>query len=100
MEPGVVHLLKRHGSVRVLVDAVREQRDAVSVYIQDQVAAVLANVAANAETREEVVARGGLPVLLRFLRTQVPARPQRPEDYAQMAATERVQQKSAIALSR
>lgn len=65
-----------------------------------QVAAVLANMAANVECRNEVVRHGGLGVLLRFLKSSAPPSPQRPEDYAQMAATERVQQKSAIAISR
>lgn len=99
MEPSVVHLIQKHNSVKVLVDAVREQK-AISIYIQDQVAAVLANMAANVDSREEVVKHGGLPILLRFIHAEPPTRPQRPEDFAQMAATERVQQKSAIALSR
>jgi hypothetical protein len=71
-----------------------------------QVAAVLANMAANADCRSEVVRHGGLPILLQFLRSPVPATQAkskaewRPEDFAQMAATERVLQKSAIAISR
>ena len=64
-------------------------------------AAVLANMAANAQCRSDVVENGGLPLLLRFLEAKAPTEPKaRPEDFAQMAATERVQQKSAIALSR
>jgi hypothetical protein len=71
-----------------------------------QVAAVLANMAANSECRGEVVRHGGLPILLQFLRSPVPSTHSknkaewRPEDFAQMAATERVLQKSAIAISR
>ncbi len=65
-----------------------------------QVAAVLANMAANESCRQDVIRHGGLPVLLRFLQAQPPDRPAKPEDFAQMSATERVLQKSAIALSR
>lgn len=74
----------------------------VSIYIQDQVAAVLANMAANVECRSEVVKHGGLPLLLQFLMAQPPTglNDLKPEDAAQMAATERVLQKSAIAISR
>ncbi len=36
MEPEVTGLMRRHGTVRVLVGAVRQQ-EAVSIYIQDQV---------------------------------------------------------------
>ena len=67
-------------------------------------AAVLANMAASPDCRGEVVRHGGLPVLLRFLnaRPQVegPNRSQASDGHAQRAATERVQQKSAIAISR
>ena len=58
-------------------------------------------MAASADCRLEVTRHGGLPILLRFLEAEAPqARPDRPEDLAQMAATERVQQQSAIAISR
>ena len=36
MEPSVVALMRRHGTVKVLVAAIRVQRS-VSIYIQDQV---------------------------------------------------------------
>ena len=87
-------------------------------------AAVLANMAASADCREEVTRNGGIKVLLHFLdathhvgsnghhahaqqqgsdhsqNNQNDNNNRRPEDFAQMAATERVLQKSAIALSR
>ena len=99
-------------------------------YVSTQVAAVLANMAASADCREEVTRNGGIKVLLQFLdATHSHSRAaggdsgglahaqqqgggggpddhsqnqkdRRPEDFAQMAATERVLQKSAIALSR
>ena len=125
MEATVVPLLKTYNTAKILVHAVNQQQMSssvqtsggssstfkspstkakplsVSIYIQDQVAAVLANMAANADCRTEVVKHGGLPILLQFLMAQVPnSNDLKPEDYAQMAATERVLQKSAIAISR
>ena len=53
-----------------------------------------------------MVKHGGLPLLLQFLlaepvpQTTAPSSDLKAEDYAQMAATERVLQKSAIAISR
>ncbi len=98
MEPGVVALMKKHHSVKVLLSAVRHSLP--SIYIQDQVATVLANMAATAECRGEVVKHGGLAVLLKFLSSAKAVDVESKTDYALMAATERVQQKSAIALSR
>ena len=124
MEATVVPLLKTYNTAKILVHAVNQQQMSasaltsggcstfkgpstkakplsVSIYIQDQVAAVLANMAANTDCRTEVVKHGGLPILLQFLMAQVPnSNDLKPEDYAQMAATERVLQKSAIAISR
>ena len=81
-------------------------------------------MAANEDTRHEVVDHNGLPVLLKFLQcatpitrnSQIPKNeqtegldtnkndvclnPSRPEDFAQISAAERVLQKSAIAISR
>ena len=89
-----------------------------------QVAAVLANMAANEDTRHDVVDQSGLSVLLKFLQCATPlttrienmnsdgaegrtsqqrgglSNPTRPEDFAQYSAAERVLQKSAIAISR
>ncbi|KAG0717674.1 Protein inscuteable [Chionoecetes opilio] len=60
------------------------------------IATVLANVAGSKETAEEVVAGGGVAVLLALLNTSSAPTHRLPE----IATTERVQQKSAIALSR
>ena len=119
MEASVVPLLKNFNTAKVLVSAINKQQGhtpklrniqqrplSVSIYIQDQVAAVLANMAANVDCRAEVVKHGGLPLLLQFLLAEptLPASATstdlKAEDYAQMAATERVLQKSAIAISR
>ena len=111
----MVPLLKNFSTAKILVAAINKQQGSsklnanllkkkplsVSIYIQDQVAAVLANMAAHAECRTEVVKYGGLPLLLQFLLAEAPVLTEpKPEEYAQMAATERVLQKSAIAISR
>ena len=109
-------LLRNFSTAKVLVSAINKQQGptksriqqqrplSVSIYIQDQVAAVLANMAANVDCRGEVVKHGGLPLLLQFLLADAPvpatSTDLKAEDYAQMAATERVLQKSAIAISR
>ena len=115
MDSNVVPLLKNFSTAKILVAAINKQQGSsklnanllkkkplsVSIYIQDQVAAVLANMAAHAECRTEVVKYGGLPLLLQFLLAEAPVLTEpKPEEYAQMAATERVLQKSAIAISR
>ena len=122
MEASVVPLLRNFSTAKVLVSAINKQHGpttssrnspnsaqqqqrplAVSIYIQDQVAAVLANMAANVDCRAEVVKHGGLPLLLQFLlaeATTATSTDLKAEDYAQLAATERVLQKSAIAISR
>ena len=118
MDSNVVPLLKNFNTAKILVAAINKQQNSgdiknnlnllkkkiplsVSIYIQDQVAAVLANMAAHAECRTEVVKHGGLPLLLQFLLAEAPVLTEpKPEEYAQMAATERVLQKSAIAISR
>ena len=85
---------------------------------------MLANMAANEDTRHDVVDHSGLSVLLKFLLCATPltsrmasmnsentevhtterngglSSPTRPEDFAQYSAAERVLQKSAIAISR
>ena len=81
-------------------------------------------MAANEDTRHDVVDHSGLSVLLKFLQCATPltsrmanlnsegteghttkqngglSNPTRPEDFAQYSAAERVLQKSAIAISR
>jgi len=136
MEPSSVTLMKEFGTVSVLVSAVSSASVAgssassrtsstdtlsssigggsnnsnnskgASIYIQDQVAAVLANMAANSECRGDVVKHGGIPLLLKFLHCNAAAATDEQavvtssDEQAQQAATERVLQKSAIAISR
>ena len=66
-----------------------------SIYIQDQVATVLANMAARQDTRDLLLNYDLVHVLL-YLLSASPTNSQLPV----MAATQRVQQKAAIAIAR
>ena len=66
-----------------------------SIYIQDQVATVLANMAARQDTRDLLLNCDLVHVLL-YLLAASPTNSQLPV----MAATQRVQQKAAIAIAR
>ena len=66
-----------------------------SIYIQDQVATVLANMAARADTQESLLSCNIVSVLLHLLAANPGS-----EDLPVMAATQRVQQKAAIAIGR
>ncbi|XP_040568026.1 uncharacterized protein [Lepeophtheirus salmonis] len=100
MEPIVVNAMKSHLTSQVLLKWIQNSKKDVSIYIQDQVAAVLANMATNESCRNDLFIQGAIPILLSFLQASPPEQPCGSEDYAQMAATQRVQQKSAIAISR
>ncbi|XP_013771875.1 uncharacterized protein LOC106457037 isoform X2 [Limulus polyphemus] len=88
--------LRKYHSARVLVSACRHGDVCDSVFVKDQVATVMANMAASSNSREEVVNSGAVVLLLCFLQ----ARSSKFHSQAEIAACERVQQKSAIALSR
>ncbi|ROT70505.1 Inscuteable-like protein, partial [Penaeus vannamei] len=83
------------GTARVLLRAARGSL-AHSIFTKDQIATVLANLAGSRGAAEEVVAAGGVSVLLALLNT----RPAPSHRLPEVATAERVQQKSAIALSR
>ncbi|XP_076304456.1 uncharacterized protein LOC143222211 isoform X2 [Tachypleus tridentatus] len=88
--------LKKYHSAQVLVSACRHGDVCNSVFVKDQVATVMVNMAGSSNSREEVVNSGALILLLYFLQ----ARSSKFHSQAEIAACERVQQKSAIALSR
>lgn len=67
-----------------------------SVYIQDQVVTVLANLAKVPAARTQILGAGGVTALVRTLSTGCPD----PRDPALVAATERTVSKAAIALAR
>lgn len=88
--------LRQAGTTAVLIETCRDKSYTESVFIKDQVATVLANLVALSECRTSVLEAGGLVLLLCFLQV----RPSLVMRDAEVAACERVQQKSAIALSR
>lgn len=92
----VLPWMKENKVLETLVEACRNNPHASSLFIKDQVATVLANVAAKQEFREVVIRGGGLVLLLCFLQL----RPSVGHAAPQLAACERVQQKAAIALAR
>ena len=69
-----------------------------------QVVTILANMAANGNCRHEIQSLDGVGFLLSMLETEIPkpvmAMDQQQENTAEVLAAERVQKKSAIALSR
>ena len=91
-----VPLMAKHNTAQVLVDATAARKD-LSVFIQDQIATILANMAAVYSVRADLVTHGALLTLLTFLQLPCPSPLQRP---AQLTAKERVLKKSAIAISR
>ena len=66
-----------------------------SIYIQDQVATVLANMAARPDTQESLLSCNIVAVLLHLLAASPGS-----EELPILAATQRVQQKAAIAIGR
>lgn len=98
MAESAVTAMTRLGSAGVLINHPAAS-SAPSIYIQDQVAAVLANMASRPASRREVVASGGLQLLVGILASKGACVGGRQEG-AIAAATERVLQKTAIAIAR
>ncbi|GIX78700.1 protein inscuteable homolog [Caerostris extrusa] len=73
-----------------------KQGSRIVSFIKDQVATVLANMAAKEEYRDDLSSGGSLVLLLCFLQL----RPSSVHGTPQLAACERIQQKAAIALAR
>ncbi|XP_071526047.1 protein inscuteable homolog isoform X2 [Panulirus ornatus] len=95
LDGGCVGAMRAAGTARVLLRAARDNSN-ISIFTKDQIATVLANLAGSKEAAEEVVAGGGVAILLALLNT----RPAPSHRLPEVATAERVQQKSAIALSR
>ncbi|XP_063592257.1 protein inscuteable homolog [Penaeus indicus] len=95
LDSDFVNAMVAAGTARVLLRAARGSL-ALSIFTKDQIATVLANLAGSRGAAEEVVAAGGVSVLLALLNT----RPAPSHRLPEVATAERVQQKSAIALSR
>ena len=84
-----------HGTATVLMRAVQAS-PFTSLFAKDQVATVLANLAAREECRASILQQDGLGFLLSLLATSPGSSPTQ----AEAAAAERVLKKAAIALSR
>ncbi|KAL0272723.1 UNVERIFIED_CONTAM: hypothetical protein PYX00_005585 [Menopon gallinae] len=96
MEPRTVWPLVEYQTAKILLSAVRRQGPKVSVFIQEQAATVIANMASVPECRKHLAENRAVVALLCFLQIRHSPFQRVPE----IAAAERVQQKSAIALSR
>ncbi|XP_063860482.1 protein inscuteable homolog isoform X2 [Scylla paramamosain] len=95
LDGGCVEAMKAAGTASVLLRTAQDNPN-ISIFTKDQIATVLANLAGSREAAEEVVESGGVAVLLGLLNT----RPAPTHRLPEVATAERVQQKSAIALSR
>ncbi|XP_063860478.1 protein inscuteable homolog [Scylla paramamosain] len=95
LDDGCVEAMRAAGTASVLLRAAHDNPN-ISIFTKDQIATVLANLAGSREAAEEVVESGGVSVLLGLLNTGPAPTHRLPE----VATAERVQQKSAIALSR
>lgn len=96
MEPRTVWPLLEQGTAGKLLQAVKRRGPKVSVFLQEQAATLLANMAAVPESRPHLAEQRAVVALLCFLQIRHSPLQRAPE----IAAAERVQQKSAIALSR
>lgn len=96
LDPIAVAYLHKYGTTRNLIMACRHKSIAQSVFVKDQVATVLANVASEKACHRDVVECGGLTVLLSLLQL----RPNMLQKQVEVDICERIQQKSAIALAR
>lgn len=96
MEPRTVWPLLEQGTAGKLLQAVKRQGPKVSVFLQEQAATLIANMAAVPESRPHLAEQRAVVALLCFLQIRHSPLQRAPE----IAAAERVQQKSAIALSR
>jgi hypothetical protein len=97
MSPLAAAAMKRCGTPEALVKAVRRS-PLTTLFAKDQVVTVLANMAANANCRHDIEAIDGVGFLLSMLDTKMTHVQMGRQ--AEIAAAERVQKKSAIALSR
>lgn len=91
---GAVRLLQHNGSAGVLCAALSANSHC-SMFVKDQTATVLANMASIVECHADLLRGGALDTLLALLHVGVSG-----VDAATAAAAERVLQKTAIALSR
>ncbi|KAB7503669.1 Protein inscuteable-like protein, partial [Armadillidium nasatum] len=95
LDVSVIEALLSSSTHKVLLTAAKVEEN-LSVFTKDQIATILANMSSSSEATKEIVESGGIDVLLSLLMTG----PSASVRIAEVSATERIQQKSAIALSR
>ena len=95
MSPLSSAAMKRCGTPEALVKAIRRS-PLTTLFAKDQVVTVLANMAANSNCRHDIEEMNGVGFLLSMLETKSGCL----SSQAEVSAAERVQKKSAIALSR
>ncbi|XP_039295367.1 uncharacterized protein LOC111052039 [Nilaparvata lugens] len=96
LEPQSIWTMMANSTVGTLLLAIRRQGPYASVFLREQAAGLLANMAAVAEARTHLTEHRAVVALLCFL--QVRHSPL--QHAAEISAAERLQHKSAIALSR
>merc|ERR1712130_303970 len=94
LSPLILTAMSQQGTVSTLLQYL-SRNVSPSIYIQDQVATVLANMAARHDTQESLLSCNIVNVLLYLL-----AASPLTDDLPVLAATQRVQQKAAIAIGR
>ncbi|XP_022244206.1 protein inscuteable homolog [Limulus polyphemus] len=87
--------LRKYKSLKVLVSACYHGDVHDSVFVKDQVATVMATMAASCDCHHQMISSGGIELLVNFLEIQ----PSKFQSQAEVAACERVKQKAVIALS-
>lgn len=96
MDSHACYYLKESRTAKMLIHAARFTEKASSLFAKDQIVTVLANMSAVQGYRSELIDNGGIVLLLCYLQE----RPTVVYSKAELAACERVQQKSAIAIAR
>ena len=94
LSPLILTAMSSQDTVRTLLKYL-SRTVSPSIYIQDQVATVIANMAARQDTQESLLSCNLVNVLLHLLAANPTT-----EDLPVLAATQRVQQKAAIAIGR
>ncbi|XP_052277363.1 protein inscuteable homolog [Dreissena polymorpha] len=95
MDSQTCDVLQGLDALKLLIHA-SGQPKAKSLFVKDQIATILANMATTDLSRRDIISYNGIPLLIHYLE-------QRPADCrqdAEVSACERLQQKAAIALTR
>ncbi|KAL4233063.1 hypothetical protein ACF0H5_007749 [Mactra antiquata] len=95
MDSQACDVLQRLDAPRLLIESSHKNK-AKSLFVKDQIATVLANMATTGSSRRDIIIYNGIPLLITYLQQQ----PSQYKQEAEISACERLQQKAAIALTR